>query len=156
MALREDYAVCSAPRNRKMRLRAVDLKAFCATTGKKQKCKFPFSFSTISAQETGVFSTLHFSRASQMLFQQSLQEVLLGAALWWKWGKRPAPVKLEGTDAPKGNPSWSSKNFYFTGCLLQNHHNRSMFLLPQFATSSVIPKITYSCLKPSYLKLEAP
>lgn len=61
-----------------MRLRAVDLEAFCATTGKKQKCKFPFSFSTISAQETGVFSTLHFSRASQMLFQQSLQEVLLG------------------------------------------------------------------------------
>lgn len=76
--------------------------------------------------------------------------------LWWKWGKRPAPVKLEGTDAPKGNPSWSSKNFYLTGCLLQNHHNRSMFLLPRFATSSVIPKITYSCLKPSYLKLEAP
>lgn len=30
-----------------------------------------------------------------------------------------------------------------------------MFLLPPLATSSVLPKITYSSLEPSYLKLEA-
>ena len=51
--------------------------------------------------------------------------VLLCIGLQRQWDKSPVPLKQEGTNAPKGNPCWCSKNFCLAGCWLQSHPNRS-------------------------------
>lgn len=121
------------------------LGGFWCNHWKKQLCKIPFSFSTICAKETGVFSTLCIFPEPPKCYFSSLSRKYCQVLARSGSGAKALPFSsLRALMFPGGNPSWSSKNLYLTGCWLLSHHKRRHVSL---STASHFLSASKNCLR---------